>query len=82
MIIGQSINPNWKEARRGRLTASDFGKIVRRKSETLPDNLLKYILGYCPTFTNTAVEWGREHEKVAVDSYTVPTEGEGVRRLD
>lgn len=69
MTIGQSINPKWKEARHGRLTASDFGKIVRRKSETLPDNLLKYILGYCPTFTNTAVEWGREHEKVAIDSY-------------
>lgn len=59
MTIGQSINPKWKEARRGRLTASDFGKIVRRKSETIPDNLLKHILGYCPTFTNTAVEWGR-----------------------
>lgn len=69
ITIGQSINPKWREARHGRLTASDFGKIVRRKTETLPDNLLKYILGYCPTFTNKAVEWGREHEKVAVDSY-------------
>lgn len=69
MTIGQSINPKWKEARHWRLTASDFGKIVQRKSVTLPDDLLIYILGYCPTFTNTAVEWGREDEKVAVDSY-------------
>ncbi|XP_062611092.1 uncharacterized protein LOC134272932 [Saccostrea cucullata] len=69
MTKGQHINPMWREARHGRLTASDFGKIVRRKPETLPDNLLKYILGYCPSFSNKAMEWGREHEKVAIDCY-------------
>lgn len=61
----KASNSKWKKARHGRLTVSDFGKIFGRKSKTLPDNLLKHILGYCPTFTETAVEWRREHEKVA-----------------
>lgn len=25
------------------------------------------ILGYCQTYTNIAIEWGREHKKFAVD---------------
>lgn len=68
MTMAQSINLKWKKRHR-RLTASDFGRIVRGKLETLPDNLLKYILGYYPTLTNSAIEWGRRHEEVAVDSY-------------
>jgi hypothetical protein len=57
----QQANPIWKEARIGRLTASKFGNIVRRKINTEPDNILKYLLDYTPSFTNAAVLWGRDH---------------------
>ena len=65
----QQANPLWKEARIGRLTASKFGNIVRRKINTEPDNLLKYLLDYTLSFTNAAVLWGRDHEQIAIDAY-------------
>jgi hypothetical protein len=65
----QQASPFWKEARIGLLTASKFGNIVRRKINTEPDNLLKYLLDYTPSFTNAAVLWGRDHEQIAIDAY-------------
>ncbi|CAC5410778.1 unnamed protein product [Mytilus coruscus] len=67
----QHKNPLWKHVRRGRLTASKFGNIVRRKADTEPDNLIKYLLEYTPSFTNAAISWGRDHEQIAIDSYLI-----------
>ncbi|XP_076087997.1 uncharacterized protein LOC143058383 [Mytilus galloprovincialis] len=67
----QHKNPLWKQVRRGRLTASKFGNIVRRKVDTEPDNLIKYLLDYTPSFTNAAISWGKDHEQIAIDSYLI-----------
>ena len=43
---GQALNPKWFEASKNRLTASIFADVVKRKAMTLPDPLVKRILGY------------------------------------
>ncbi|CAC5426565.1 unnamed protein product [Mytilus coruscus] len=42
-----------------------------RKADTEPDNLIKYLLEYTPSFTNAAISWGRDHEQIAIDSYLI-----------
>ena len=69
LTLGQHENHLWKSARFGRLTASNFGNIVRRQETTPPENLVKYLLGYTSSFSNYAVEWGNSHEQIAVHSY-------------
>ena len=61
---GQSKNDMWFEARNGRITSSMFGSIYKQKVSTLPDNLLKSVLGYSD-FTSRSVQWGSSHEAAA-----------------
>ncbi|XP_062514511.1 uncharacterized protein LOC134190103 [Corticium candelabrum] len=63
---GQALNPKWFEARKNRLTASIFADVVKRKAMTLPDPLVKIILGYTriPTWL-PAIRWGQDNEVVA-----------------
>lgn len=63
--------PLCKHVRRGRLTASKFGNIVRRKAVTENDNFNKYLLEYTTSFTNTAISWDRDHDQIAIDSYLI-----------
>nr|CAH7712418.1 unnamed protein product [Callosobruchus chinensis] len=44
MTSGQDINEKWKEMKRDYLTASNFGKVIRRRSATPCRNLLKQLL--------------------------------------
>jgi hypothetical protein len=46
---GQAKNPSWHEARFGRLTSSQFGSVMSQKPVTPSDNLVKSIMGFCPT---------------------------------
>ncbi|KAK3106389.1 hypothetical protein FSP39_018991 [Pinctada imbricata] len=64
---GQHNNDLWHEARKLRITSSNFGAVVKRKVSQ-PDNLLKTLLGY-ETFDNKYVKWGRDHEPAARRSY-------------
>ena len=43
---GQSVNPKWLQAREGRITASQFGRICKMRPTTPPDNVVREIMGY------------------------------------
>ena len=64
----QSSLPTWFSARRYRLTASVFGRILKRKPTTPPDALVKELLN-SKVFTNRAIEWGKINEPVAIKKY-------------
>lgn len=64
----QSSNPQWKQARSERITASNFGLICKKKESTLPDNVLKTLRGYNP-FSSKYTEYGMKHEKAARKTY-------------
>lgn len=69
MTRQQSKSVLWKTARHERITSSNFGRIVKRKSSTCaPESLLKDLCGY-RTFTNQFVEYGRKHEPAARRTY-------------
>ena len=42
---GQASNPKWFEARKNRLTTSIYADVVKKNAMTLPDPLVKRILG-------------------------------------
>ncbi|KAH3849526.1 hypothetical protein DPMN_091929 [Dreissena polymorpha] len=52
----------WNNVRKCKLTASNFGKIIKRKKN--PDGLLKQML--YSNFTSKATEYGRQNEEIAV----------------
>ena len=67
---GQSTNPHWNETRHHLLTASKFGAVVKRKSSTPPDCLLKVLRGY--STVNPLLEplaYGRKMEHKARKDY-------------
>ena len=68
---GQQQNPLWGQYRSGRLTASNFGKVLmcmdgKRKPSL---SLLKTLLGEYDASGAKAVQWGTLHEKTAVEKY-------------
>ncbi|KAJ8909802.1 hypothetical protein NQ315_015322 [Exocentrus adspersus] len=42
--VGQWDNPVYEQIRRNRLTASNFGSVIKRRKTTKPDNLVKRLL--------------------------------------
>ena len=64
----QSQSPLWYAARRYRLTASMFGKVVQRLPSTPTDSLVKKLL-HSQQFKTQATEWGRQYEPIALKSY-------------
>ena len=63
----QSNCVRWHEERFCRLTASNFGKIIKRKSEF--ENLAQELLSNKKLSDLPALKWGREHENDAYESY-------------
>ena len=53
--IGQWDNPSWQMLRKGRLTASNFGSVLKCKRVTV--SLIKRILGQCNLSTVQAIHW-------------------------
>ncbi|XP_063227183.1 uncharacterized protein LOC134533624 [Bacillus rossius redtenbacheri] len=70
--IGQSDCELWHEARRIRLTASNFRPVCRRKETTSCSSLVKQLL-YKPPVTTAAIEYGRSNECVAIKRFEEET---------
>ena len=70
MTIGQRDNPLWMDARQWRITASNFGRVCNRNFRVLyPPSLKKIILGDYGRPNSAAINWGCEHENVALEAY-------------
>ena len=59
LTVGQRDNPAWFLARRGRLTASNFGSVLNAKRIT--PSLVKRLLGEYDLSRVKAVQWGGSH---------------------
>ena len=64
----QSQSKLWFSVRQYRITASLFGEIFHRRSDTPPDNLVLKILQQ-KQFSSPAVQWGKENESAACREY-------------
>jgi len=68
---GQRNNPNWQILRRGRLTASNFGHVLKAKRVT--PSLLKRVLGEYDLSGVKAVSWGIDNEQEAIKAFEAAT---------
>ncbi|XP_046550827.1 uncharacterized protein LOC124260546 [Haliotis rubra] len=68
---GQQKQENWKEARKERITSSDFGSVCLRRSTTEPDRLVHHVLGYGKDFSSVHTRWGTSHEPAARQLYVL-----------
>ena len=71
VTVGQRDNPAWHLARRGRLTASNFGNVLKAKRVT--PSLLKRLLGEYDLSRVKAVQWGVNNEEEAIKAFTLKT---------
>lgn len=71
LTVGQRENPVWHLARRGRLTASNFGSVLKAKRVT--PSLIKRLLGEYDLSRVKAVQWGVNNEKEAIKAFTLKT---------
>ena len=67
----QRHNPAWHLARKGRLTASNFGVVLKAKRVT--PSLLKRLLGEYDLSSVKAVQWGVNNEEEAIKAFTSKT---------
>lgn len=74
---GQSSSQEWHNARKNKITASDFHKVFVRRSTTEPSKLLKYFL-YNKIKPTNAMLFGLRQEKHAIDKFKSKLEAEGV----
>ena len=68
VTVGQRDNPAWHLARRGRLTASNFGSVLQAKRVT--PSLLKRLLGEYDLSRVKVVQWGVNNETEALKAFT------------
>ncbi|XP_013379768.1 uncharacterized protein LOC106151198 [Lingula anatina] len=75
----EANSENWFSQRKGRITASNAGHIVRMKNDPppLPDNLLRKMLQYDAPVSCPAMRHGIEHEEVANNCYRMLKEVTG-----
>ena len=71
ITVGQRDNPAWHLARRGCLTASNFGSVLKAKRVT--PSLLKRLLGEYDLSRVKAVQWGVNNEEEAIKAFTLKT---------
>ena len=69
---GQASNPQWSIYRKGRVTASNFGRVLKTvSSHRKPSpSLIKTLLGQYHISSVHAVQWGVMHESTALDEFT------------
>ncbi|CAG9820787.1 unnamed protein product [Phaedon cochleariae] len=66
---GQHDNNLWRELRMDYLTASNFGKVVKRRPTTPCHNLVKQLLYQKKDLKSPAIIYGRINEQKAVSKY-------------
>ena len=71
ITVGQRDNPVWHSARRGHLTASNFGSVLKDKQVT--SSLLKHLLGEYDLSRMKTVQWGVNNEEEAIKAFTLRT---------
>ena len=64
----QSLSPLWYAVRKHRITASLFGSVLSRKTDTPPDCLVLRVI-QPKNFSTPATRYGRECEELAVKEY-------------
>lgn len=70
---GQRNNPNWHLFRKGRLTASNFGAVLRSKRVTA--SLLARVLGKQQSLEGIlSVQWGIVNKSEAIQAFTTATQ--------
>lgn len=68
MTVGQSENNQWFEARKNRLTASNFGVVCKRRPTTKYTPLVKKIL-YNEEINSYSIQHGKINEPEAIRTY-------------
>lgn len=71
--VAQASSAQWFEARRNRITASQFAKVCKRKKEINPkfvDNIFSNA-----SFTSEATSYGKSHENIAKQVYMEKNHG-------
>ncbi|KAG5870683.1 hypothetical protein JTB14_003881 [Gonioctena quinquepunctata] len=69
--IGQAKNENWLIARKNRLTASNFGAVLAAVNrQRYPPSLFKKLLNGYDLSLVMAIQWGKEHENVALNTFS------------
>ena len=71
LTVGQRDNPAWFLAERGRLTASNFGSVLKAKRIT--SSLIKRLLGEYDLSRVKTVQWGVNNEEEAIKAFTLKT---------
>lgn len=66
--VGQFDNPLYRQHKDGRLTASNFGEVIRRRSSTPCHSLVKKIL-CLSTISSNDVEYGIMFERFAISLF-------------
>ena len=67
---GQRNNILWSTIRRGRLTASKFGAVLKAcRKQVYPDSLFKSVLGSYNLQGVKSVQWGIDNEATALTEY-------------
>ena len=67
--MGQRANPQWQQHRQDRLTASNFGAVLSRRSSAPCPSLLKRILGGQNLDAVLSVNWGVMNEAEGVKAF-------------
>ena len=71
LTTGQRDNPAWHLARKGRLTASNFGAVLKAKRVT--QALTTRLLGDYDLSRVRAIAWGVDNEEMAIKAFTAST---------
>ena len=71
LTVGQRENPAWQNMRKGRLTASNFGVILKAKRVT--PSLMKRVIGEYDLSGVQAISWGITNEAEAVKAFETAT---------
>ncbi|KAM7315155.1 uncharacterized protein ISCGN_004938 [Ixodes scapularis] len=71
---GQRTNPLWQVERKLRLTASNFGKVLKAcENDSFPPSLFRHLLGEYSLEGVKAVQWGIIHEPDAIKAFSEAT---------
>ncbi|CAG9771359.1 unnamed protein product [Ceutorhynchus assimilis] len=70
--IGQFSNSKYLTEKMFRLTASNFGAVIKRKEHTPCDNLVKRLLSRKP-FSTPSTAYGKNNEAVAINIFSEKT---------